>query len=373
MAATSKSNNAMKKLAISLCAAMLLTGCDKEEEVMELPLRTVKHQAISYSTDKLVKTFSGVTKAELEANLSFRVSGRVDKIPVNVGDKLNKGQLVARLDGKDYFVLYEQAKAELAAAKASLRSAESEYNRTIGLYEKRNASKSQLDTTRASAESAKAQVKASSQQVEAARLQLSYTNLYSPQECVVSSKPVKENENVSSGQVVVSVNCGKKVEVIVDVPESYIDAVKENQIVTVSLSSVDNSRYSGKVTEISSGSSDQASAFPVTVVLDGNNGTLRAGLSAEVEFTQTNGDEASYFILPVTAVAHDGQGDFVFVLSLGESPKENNGQAIVKKKYIEVKEIVQQGVRVTSGLNNGDDVVTAGVTVIRDGMTVKVE
>ncbi len=369
MAATSASNHAMKRIILLLSVAVLLSGCDKQEEVIEIPLRSVKHQTISYSSGKLVKTFSGVTKAELEANLSFRVSGRVEDIPVGVGDSLTKGQLVARLDDKDYAVLFEQAKAELASAKASLRSAESEYNRTIGLYEKRNASKSQLDTTRASAESAKAQVKANNQQVEAARLQLSYANLYSPQDCIVSSKPVRENENVSSGQAVVSVNCGKKVEVVVDVPESYIDAVKENQAVMVSLSSVDDSHYVGKVTEISSGSSDQASAFPVTITLDGNHEGLRAGLAAEVEFTQSNGAEENYFILPITAVAHDEKGDFAYVLNAGESSE----QATVKKTYVEVKEIVQQGVRVTSGLNNGDKIVTAGVTVIRDGMAVKVE
>ena len=369
MAATSKSDNAMRVIILILFTTVLLGGCDKQEETVELPLRSVKHQKISYSTGKLVKTFSGVTKAELEANLSFRVSGRVEKMPVNVGDKLAKGQLVARLDNKDYAVLYEQAKAELASAKASLRSAESEYNRTIGLYEKRNASKSQLDTARATAESAKAQVKANNQQVEAARLQLSYTNLYSPQECVVSTIPVKENENVSSGQEVARVNCGKKIEVEVGVPESYIDAVKENQKVTVTLNAIDDSRFSGKVTEISSGSSEQASAFPVTVELDGDHESLRAGLAAEVEFTQSNGDDENYFILPVTAVAHDEQGDFAFILETGEKDK----QGIVRKKYVEVKEIVQQGVRVTSGLEDGDNVVTAGVTVIRDGMTVRVE
>lgn len=356
------------KLCCALIAIMILAACDKAEEVIETPLRSVKYQKIAYSTGNLVKTFSGVTKAELEANLSFRVSGRVEQIPVNVGDKLNKGQVVARVDDNDYLVLYEQAKAELASAKASLRSAQSEYNRTIGLYEKRNASKSQLDQARATAESAKAQVNASNQQVEAARLQVSYTKLYSPQDCIVSSKPVKENENVSSGQAVVSVNCGKKVEVVVDVPESYIDAVKESQKVMVSLSSVDNSHYVGRVTEISSGSSDQASAYPVTVVLEGNNGSLRAGLAAEVKFTQTTGSEESYFILPITAVAHDDKGDFTFVLEAGADK-----QAVVNKKYIEVKEIVQQGIRVIGGLNDGDNVVTAGITVIRDGMTVKVE
>ena len=346
-----------------------LTACDKQEEAIEIPLRSVKHEKISYSTDKLVKTFSGVTKAELEAKLSFRVSGRVENIPVKVGDKLAKGQLVARLDSKDYAVLLEQARAELASSNASLRSAEAEYSRTIGLYEKRNASKSQLDSARAAAESAKAQVKASSQQVEAARLQVSYTKLYSPQECIVSSLPVKENENVSSGQEVASVNCGKKIEVEVGVPESYIDAVEENQTVNVTLTAIGENIYTGKVTEISSGSSEQAAAFPVTITLDGDREDLRAGLAAEVEFTQGNGNEEAYFILPVTAVAHDGQGDFAFVLLPGEQEK----QGVVRKTYIEVKDIVQQGVRVTGGLNDGDNVITAGVTVIRDGMTVKID
>lgn len=357
------------KIILPTIIILMLVACEKQQEVIELPLRSVKYETIAYSTDKLVKTFSGVTKAELEANLSFRVSGRVDDIPVKVGDKLTNGQLVARLDSKDYAVLLEQARAELASSKASLRSAEAEYDRTIGLYEKRNASKSQLDTSRADAESAKAQVKANTQQVESARLQVSYTKLYSPDACVVSNIPVKENENISSGQEVASVNCGKKIEVEVGVPESYIDAVSENQAVNVILTAIDKTVYSGTVTEISSGSSDQAAAFPVTITLDGEHENLRAGLAAEVEFTQNNNSEETFFLLPVTAVAHDDKGDFAFILK----PAEQEKQALVTKTYLEVKDIVQQGIRVTEGLNNGDKVVTAGVTVIRDGMTVKVD
>jgi RND family efflux transporter MFP subunit len=356
----------MKSLIILLFSFTLLAGCNKQEEEIELPLRTVKYQKISYSADKLAKTFSGITKAELEADLSFRVSGRVEHIPVKVGDKLVKDQLVAQLDNRDYLVLYEQAKAELASAKASLRSAESEYNRTIGLYEKRNASKSQLDTSRAKAESAKAQVTAASQQVETARLQLSYTRLYSPRDCVVSSIPVKANENVSSGQVVAKVNCGEKLEVEVDVPESYIDSVAAGQQVKVILSTNNEQTYSGKVTEISSGSSDQVSAFPVTIVLDGNHPTLRAGLAAEVQFTKDNGTDKKFFILPVGAVAHDAQGEFIFVLTQSHEDQ----QGIVHKQYIEVDEIVQKGVRVSAGLSEGEKVITAGITVIHDGMKV---
>lgn len=357
----------MKTLIIITCALTLLSACDKQEEIIELPLRSVKYQTISYSTDKLAKTFSGITKAELEADLSFRVPGRVDNVPVDVGDKLVKGQLVASLDDRDYLVLYEQSKAELASATASLRSAESEYIRTIGLYEKRNASKSQLDNGRANAESAKAQVRATSQQVETARLQLSYTNLYAPQECVVSSMPVKENENISSGQVVAKVNCGKKLEVEVDVPESYIDSIEDDQKVNVILSATNGTIYPGKVTEISSGSSDQASAFPVTIVLDGAHPSLRAGLAAEVQFTKENSSVDNFFILPVNAVAHDAQGEFIFTLEASEQSK----QGIVRKKYISVDEIVQKGVRISKGLSEGENVITAGITVIHDGMSVR--
>lgn len=359
----------MKSLIILIFAITVLNACDKQEEDIELPLRLVKHQTLSHSTDNIVKTFSGITKAELEADLSFRVAGRVEAIPVKVGDELSKNQLVARLDNRDYLVLHEQAKAELASAKASLRSAESEYDRTIGLYEKRNASKSQLDTGRANAESAKAQVTATSQQVETARLQLSYTNLYSPRDCVVSSIPVKENENILSGQAVAKVNCGKKIEVEVDVPESYIDSVRAGQQVNVSLSATNGQVYSGKVTEISSGSSDQVSSFPVTIVLDGNHPSLRAGMAAEVQFTKDSTLNKKFFILPVNAVAHDADGEFVFILQKGNE----NKQGIVHKKYINVDEIVQKGVRVSEGLSEGEIIITAGVTVIRDGMSVLYE
>lgn len=357
----------MKIFITIVLAWSLLSACDQTEEAIELPLRPVKYETLQYSQDKLAKTFSGITKAELEADLSFRVSGRVDDIPVKVGDQLSKEQLVARLDGRDYLVLYEQAKAELAAAKAALRSTQSEYDRTIGLYEKRNASKSKLDNSRANAESAKAQVTAARQQVETARLQLSYTKLYSPQDCAVSSIPVKANENVSSGQVVAKVNCGSKLEVEVDVPESYIDSVKTGQPVKVILSATNGQNYSGKVTEISSGSSDRVAAFPVTIVLDGNHPSLRAGLAAEVEFTEVSPASEKFFILPVNAVAHDDQGEFVFILH----PGKTNRQGIVRKKYIAVDEILQKGVRVSTGLTVGEKIITAGITVIRDGMSVQ--
>ena len=113
-----------KVLAVAVSAGFLW-ACEQQKIEQTESLRPVKYMTVEYNSDKTIKTFSGVTKAELEAALSFRVSGRVDEIPVNVGSHLEKGQLVARLDAKDYLVLLEQAKAELASGIASLRSAES--------------------------------------------------------------------------------------------------------------------------------------------------------------------------------------------------------------------------------------------------------
>ena len=274
----------MKKfVSFALACSFLLAACEQNEPEQSLLLRPVKYETVRYSDRAIVKTFSGVTKAELEAALSFRVSGRVDEIPVSVGSRLAQGQLVARLDDKDYLVLLEQAKAELAAGVASLRSAESEYNRTIGLYEKRNASKSQLDTARGQAESAEARVRALKQQLQAAELQHSYAKLYAPQDCTVASKPVKANENVSAGQTIVNVNCGDDIEVQVDIPETFIDDVEEDQAVSVNISAIPDQHFAGVVTEIGDGGSDQVSAFPVTVVLQESHESLRAGLAAEVD------------------------------------------------------------------------------------------
>ena len=123
-------------------------------------IRPVQYTKVTHESGEQLQTFSGTTKADTEATLSFKVAGTIRERPVNVGDEVKAGQIVARLDTPDFKVAVEKAQAVLAAAQAELRNAEANYDRIRSLYENENAAKSELDAARAAAESGTAQVKA---------------------------------------------------------------------------------------------------------------------------------------------------------------------------------------------------------------------
>ena len=204
-----------------------LTGCEQKTTEVEEVIRKVRYIELAAVGDRQTRTFSGVTKAALETDLSFKVSGLLTDLEVNVGDVIELGQTVARVDPTDYEVSLREAEAGLERAKAEERNAAASFDRTRELYENRNASRNDLDTARATAESVSAQVRAMAQQVEAVRLQLSYTRLTSPQLCSVAQRYVEVNQNVSAGQSIMRVNCGDCPEIQVDVPGVYIGRVRD--------------------------------------------------------------------------------------------------------------------------------------------------
>ena len=90
----------------------------------------------------LTETFSGTAQSEKEAQLSFRVNGAISRLPIKVGDRVRRGQLIATIDATDYNVQHEQAKANLKSAETQIKSAEaqllnaqSSYQRIEKLYE----------------------------------------------------------------------------------------------------------------------------------------------------------------------------------------------------------------------------------------------
>ena len=208
-------------------------GCGDSSRVEpEELIRPVRSQRVFLTGSDQVRTFSGTAQAGLEAKLSFKVSGTLQRLFVKVGDKIRQGQVIAALDPQDYDLQVQRAEAALARAKASARSAAADYSRVRALYENRNASRNDLDQARAAAESSRAEVASSTKDLELARLQLGYTRLSSPAACYVASVPVEVNENVQAGKIVMEVVCGSRLEVEVSMPEAFIARVKKGSAVT---------------------------------------------------------------------------------------------------------------------------------------------
>ncbi|MEO0972790.1 MAG: efflux RND transporter periplasmic adaptor subunit [Pseudomonadota bacterium] len=350
------------------CLPLLLSlaGCDVPVPEVEPLIRPVRYERVLPRDAAEVRTFSGVSQAALESNLSFKVSGTLTDLSVEVGDQVAAQQVIARIDPTDYQVRRQEAEATLASAEAGERNARASYERTRGLYENQNASRSDLDAARASAESAAAQVRGALQQLEAARLQLSYTRLRSPQDCTVADTLVKENENLSSGQAVVRINCGECPEVEVSVPGTVISRVREGDPVSVRVSALQDRQFPATVTEVGVAAGAGSSAFPVTVALTDGCAAVRSGMAADVVFEIGVDSSGNELVVPLVAVGENATGNYVYVL---EPLDEEFWQA--RYRSVRVGDLTPGGVAILEGLEPEELVVTAGISRIEPDQRVR--
>ena len=349
-----------------LLGAVFLGACGQGDTPQQESLRPVRYLVVSDDSVFRDRSFSGTSKSSLESRLSFKVSGTVTNLPVQIGQRLQAGELIAEIDSASYVLQAQQAQASLVEAQANNRRAAANYERTKGLYANDNASLNDLDSSRANAESAAAAVAAATKALEIARLNVSYTRLTAETDCSIASLEVEVNENVSPGQQVASVSCGDAFEVTLDLPESLIGLVDESTPVSIRFNSIPNQSFIGDISEIAVASSAGA-AFPVVIQIEGSHPALRSGLAADVTFQFDSAAVAGDgVVIPVGAVINDPDGTFVYIAA----PAEVDGEAVIERRSVEIGELSQYGIEVISGLSLGDRVVIAGVSVIRAGQRV---
>lgn len=345
---------------------LFFASCEKERQEIKENIRPVRYTRVRSKPPSQLRTFSGVAKAGVESNLSFKVNGTVDRVAVKVGDKVPREGFIASIDSTDYELQLEKTQASLDRAKAEERNAAAVYERTRLLYENNNASRSELDAARAAYESSEAAVLSIRKQIELARRQLKYTELRSPITCSIASVSVEENENVGSGQLVVIANCGNQAEVDVGVPESIIPQIKKGSISNVTFDAFPGKTFEAVVTEVGIAVTDASSTFPVAVQLSEPNPDVRSGMTAEVTFLmESEGTQNRMFLDPV-AVKEDLQGRFVFIVE-----SEGKDVGIVRKRFVKPGKLTQDGLEIIEGLKEGDLVVTAGASRLHDGLRIK--
>lgn len=355
------------KWRLVLFGMILIAACNPQEEKKpEKIIRPVRYSEVKAQDAHFMRTFSGVAKAVVESKMSFKVAGTIQKINVKVGDRMKKGDLIARLDPTDYEIKLQEAEASLARARAEARNAAANYKRIRALYENRNVSRNELDAARAAAESTEAAVRSIEKQMELAERQIDYTRLTAPADCAVAAVPVEVNENVQPGYPIATLACGSQIEVHVAVPESIINQIEEEDEAVVKFDAIDGKEFPAVVTEVGVSAVALETTFPVIVRLKSSDERMRPGMAAEVSFKLEENAAIERMVIPAVAVAEDREGTFVFVVE----PK-SDGRGIVHRRSVEIGEITPEGIEIKKGLISGDRIVTAGVSRIRDGLEVK--
>lgn len=347
----------------TLLTFLTTSSCEKIPKQTQ-PIRPVITETVEYTTSGPPLIFSGFSKSEKMINISFRVKGLIEKLPIRVGEKLEEGQLIAKLDDRDYVLELQRSKAALEEALADARKSSAQYKRIKVLYESESASRDELDTARAAHEAAKAAVEKAQSMVHLAEQQLSYTTIRAEgSSCEVSSKEAEINENVEAGQTVATLSCGSKLEVEIAVPENLISLIQEGEIADVTFNVMPEIKFRGTVSEVGVQSSG-GTTFPVTVVLEDSHAQLRSGMAVKAMiFTKEKHEPA--ILVPIIAVGKEEGKNFVYIFE-GE-----NGVGVAKKRFVKIGQIRPGNFTIESGLKPGEKVIVAGLRFLQDGRKVK--
>lgn len=352
---------------IAAAAAVTVFACSSEQPPPREIVRPVRYEPVYATGGAQERWFSGAARAEVESNLSFKVAGTVRRVGVKVGDRIQKGSMIAELDPTDYELQMQDAEASLLQAQSQARNARASYSRVQSLYVNQSASRADLDAALASKESADAQVSSIEKKLELAQKQLDYTRLVAPVAGSIASVDIEVNENVQAGRSIVMLTGGGSPDVEVTLPEVLISQIREGSSVTVKFDAIRGQTFPGVVTEVGVASTGFGTTYPVKVRLEGEATSVRPGMAAEVLFKFEATGGRTKFIVPPVAVGEDGDGRFVFLVE-----PAGEGLGLARRTPVTVGELSSLGLEITQGLKDGDLLITAGISRINDGQKVKI-
>ncbi len=274
------------------------------------------------------------------------VSGQVVKILVNEGQHVEKGQMLLKLDDRDYQLRVESIEANYDLALL-------EYNRISTLAEKKIVAVTDLDKTNAQLKSLKSQLKE-------ARLALERTSIKAPISGRLNEIEAKVGDWLGVDKPVTEILQIGDVKVTVGIPESDVASVFDLDEADITIEALDNMSVKGKKIFLSRSPGTMARLYNLELALPNPDGRILPGMFARVEIVKKKFDNA--FVIPLYAVIAQGNDKFVYV--------EKNG--VVEKRVVELGLLSDWEIQVTKGLESGDHLIIVGHRVVEKGQKVDI-
>ena len=339
--------------------AATVTGCDKP--VPPAPqARSVRAVAVERVAEGETVSLTGHIRAKDQVNLAFRLDGRMIERPVNVGDVLKAGQVVAKLDPQIQQNLLRTAEGNLSSLEAQLREARITFWRQQELLKDGWTSRAKFDEAEHKLQTIQAQVDAAQAQVRIAEEQLSYTVLSADAPGAVTAKGAEPGEVVHAGQMIVELARQGGRDAVFDVPEQLIRTGPRDPVVEIALTNEPIVRATGRVREVAPQADATTRTFQVKVgIIDPPQGMeLGSTVTGRIKLSAPPGVE-----IPASALTEANGRPAVWVVD----PQSKT----VSLREVDVLRHDPATVVVSQGLEAGDLVVTAGVQTLRPGQKVQ--
>ncbi|MEM1244171.1 MAG: efflux RND transporter periplasmic adaptor subunit [Pseudomonadota bacterium] len=324
--------------------------------------KLVKTLVVTDANTSQYRSYPAKVSASQKVNLSFEVPGRLIELPAKEGKEFKKGELLAKLDPRDYQIQVDKELAKYEHARIT-------YERYKILLPSNAVSRAQYDEKRSMALLAKANL-------EDAEKSLKDTELYAPFSGIVAKRYVENYQYVQARQKILSLQDISDIEIIINIPEQDIsraddieslsEGKKTGQVVGVAtFPALPGREFPVRVKEVKTEADINTQTYQVTLIMPlPEKSIILPGMTAAVKIKFGKSKETS-FNIPIEAVSTDAQGkQFVWLVD----PKTSR----VKKQMIELGQATGNTVVVEKGLENGDRIVVAGVAYLEPNMAVKV-
>lgn len=347
-----------------IAATSLLTACGnektKEKQNNNGPAVEVTVKTPDKGSSSGISA-SGKIEAVNNASLSTRMMGFVDRIKVNIGDKVKKGQLLVSINNSDLRAKLAQVNAKITEAKAAYNNAEKDYERFKNLYEENSASRKELDDNTANYEMAKARLEAAKQMKNEVESQFAYVNIRAPFNGVITNKFVEEGDMANPGMPLIAMEAPGNFEVKAMVPETYISSITPGTKVKVHVKSIGKT-IPGTVSEVSASAKNTGSQYPVKVALEKGGEEIRSGMYASVEFPVTAEEQNKVVLVPSEAIIHRGGLTGIYTIS---------NKNIAMLRWIRLGEDYGDQVEVLSGLSPDEEYIVSAKGKLYNGVSIK--
>lgn len=333
---------------IGLLITILLSGCAKKKSSERIPVIPVRTVIADLEKSRNEYEYVGIVEEERSSAMSFTVSGTVKMMYAEEGQRVGKGELLARLDTANLSNAYNAAKAQLSQAEDAMRRIQKLYDNQSVPEIKHIDIQTQLEKARS---------------VEAiAKKNLSDSRLTAPFSGVIGKKSAEIGENVLPGQPIYTLLKIEDVKIKISVPEKEIAKILKNQRAQIEVPALHDAPYEGTIEERGIIADPISHSYTVRVRVHNPASELLPGMVCKINVEQATDNNERCIVLPSKCIQRNGDITFVWLVIDGSPIRRN----------IRTGRILPRGVEIISGLKGDEEVVTEGYQNIHEGVTLKI-
>ena len=363
-------------LALAVFGAIIQSGCTHaaSEQKPLTPVRVATVETISTGSET---RYSANIIPNAQVDLAFKSGGYVLSLrqvrgadghmrPIDIGDWVSRGTVLARVRQQDYTDRREQAQAQLSRAQTDYDHAKLTFDRTSNLYSTQSATKPEFDQAKAQYDSSVAALSNAKASLAESQTALNDSSLAAPFDGWIIRRSVDIGTLAGPTTPAFTIADTRSVRAVFGVPDNAMERIKLGQRQTITTDALPND-FAGRVSAISPAADPKSRVYSVEVTVPNPRNQLKSGMIASLAL---DGEilPSSVLAVPLSAVIRDQQNPQGFAVLTTEGAGD---PVTVHSRSVELGDAYGNMIQVLGGLKSGDRVVTAGSTLVRSGEKVR--